>query len=439
MHRASPFASHVVLTTGTNILLALLGLATGILAARLLGPQGRGELAAIQIWPSFIATVAMLGLPDALVYFSAREHDKAGSYLGSAMSLAVLSSVPFMVVGYLAIPMLLSAQSAEVIKAARWYLLLVPLFALVGMPYHPLRGRHDFGFWNALRLTPNIGWLSVLVLAWLLGRAEPQFVAVAYLVALSLLFFPVTYIVVKRVPGPFWPDTRKWKPMTHYGLPSVVSSVPQMLNFRLDQMLMTALLPAQVLGLYVVAVAWSSAVQPILIAVGTVLFPKVASLPDRGQQALAFAQGTRFGVFGAIVLAIIFILLTPWLFPFLFGDQFATATAAALVLIVAAALTGVNSIMEDGLRGFGHPTAVMWAEFGGLVVTAISLWFLLRPLGIMGAALSSLLGYTVVAGLLVTQSCWLTGTSYIDFLCPAISEIQAEFVRLRALIQAVAK
>src|SRR5713101_4590346 len=68
---ASPFGSRILLTAGTNGLSAVLGITTGMLAARLLGPQGRGELAAIQTWPSFIATLAMLGLPEALVYYSA--------------------------------------------------------------------------------------------------------------------------------------------------------------------------------------------------------------------------------------------------------------------------------------------------------------------------------------------------------------------------------
>ena len=47
-----------------NIALYVLAAATGPLAARLLGPDGRGALAAIQLWPGAIATFAMLGLPD---------------------------------------------------------------------------------------------------------------------------------------------------------------------------------------------------------------------------------------------------------------------------------------------------------------------------------------------------------------------------------------
>ena len=84
----SAFAGRVVMTAGTNLVLASLGLVTGILAARLLGPVGRGELAAIQTWPSVMATIAMLGLPEAVVYFSAKEREQSGRYLGSAMVLA---------------------------------------------------------------------------------------------------------------------------------------------------------------------------------------------------------------------------------------------------------------------------------------------------------------------------------------------------------------
>src|SRR6202030_2462068 len=86
---ASAFATNTVITAATNIALAVLGMVSGILAARLLGPHGRGELAAIQTWPSFIASLAMLGMPEAVVYYSARAPSTAGRYLGSAVMVAL--------------------------------------------------------------------------------------------------------------------------------------------------------------------------------------------------------------------------------------------------------------------------------------------------------------------------------------------------------------
>jgi len=439
MRGVSLFSSRLLQTGATNIVLALLGLITGVLVARLLGAQGRGELAAIQIWASAIGTIAMLGLPEALVYFSAREPGCAGRYGGSAMALALLASLPFMAIGFLAMPVALSTQSLQVIKAARWYLLLVPIFALLGTPFHLLRGRNDFVTWNGLRLTPAIGWLAVLIVAYLLGRTQPEFVAASHLVMLALLFFPVMYILARRIPGPFWPELRKWRPMLRYGFPSMVSSMPRELNLRLGQLLMATFLPAQMLGLYVVAVAWSGAVHPMLHALGAVLFPRVASEISRGQQVEALAEGTRLGVLLALGLGLTLLVLTPFSIPFLFGEAFVAATPVALVLVVAAAIAGLNSVMEEGLRGLGVPTAIMWAEFGGLIVTAISLLLLLRPLEIMGAALASLFGHTAVGVLLLFQAQGLCRCSLAKLLCPTLDELFLGWRQLEALKNALVK
>ena len=62
-------------------------------------------------------------------------------------------------------------------------------------------------------------------------------------------------------------------PPTALGLPSMLNVLPQTLNLRLDQMLMTAALEPALLGLYVVAVAWSGILSPLVSAVGRVVPP----------------------------------------------------------------------------------------------------------------------------------------------------------------------
>jgi len=433
--QVSPFASSTLLTAATNAVLAAFGLATGVIAARLLGTSGRGELAAIQTWPNFIAAIAMLGMPEAVVYYAARDPDRAGRYLGSGVTLTLISGLPFLAAGYLAMPLLLSAQSAEIVAGARWYLLVVPVYSLVGMPYSSLRGRGDFVFWNGLRVTPAMGWLIVLLMAWFLGRAQPRFLAATYLCALSLLIVPVSSVVMRRVPGPFWPEVKRWKPMLGFGLPCVISTMPQILNFRLDQMLMAGLLPAQLLGLYVVAVAWSSATGPLLSALGAVLFPRVASQQTREQRAQALAQGSRMAILASLILAVAVTALTPRMVPLLFGPRFAPAIPAALVLVVAGAISAFNLVTEEGLKGLGYPAAVMWAEFGGLAVTLVCLWLMLRPLEIMGAALASLFGYSAVTAVLVVSERSLTGCSLAALLFPTSSEIYSSWKRIQMLLR----
>src|SRR5437660_4986427 len=85
----SPFASNVALTVGTNAVIGGIGLLTGPICARMLGASGRGELAAIQNLYWFVAILAMLGMPEAALYFSARKKSDSGRIVGSAVLLTL--------------------------------------------------------------------------------------------------------------------------------------------------------------------------------------------------------------------------------------------------------------------------------------------------------------------------------------------------------------
>lgn len=409
----------------TNIVVAVLALVTGTMAARLLGAQGRGELAAIQIWPSFFSLVAGLGMGEAVVYFSAREPRRAGQYLASASALALLFSLPFVALGFLLIPTLLATQAPLTVAAAQWYLLLIPIQALVGMLLHPLRGRSDLALWNLLRLTPVLGWLALLVSSGLLGVASASSLSAGYLVVLVLLFPVLLAVVIRRIPGPFRPVFGLWPPLLRYGLPSVASSVPLVLNLRLDQMLLAAILVPHELGLYVVSVAWAGAATPLLSAIGAVVFPRVAAEPSAGGQGRALATAARTGSLLAICLALPLLILTPLVVPVLFGEEYRDAVPVALIMIVGGLTMGMNNILEEGLRGLGRPTGVLVSEGTGVIATFLGLVLLLGPLGITGAALASSSGYVVTLAVVLQQIRSVTGYSVWMLLVPKRQDFAA--------------
>ncbi len=207
-----------------------------------------------------------------------------------------------------------------------------------------------------------------------------------------------------------------------------------MLNLSFDQLVMAAFWPVQALGLYVVAVAWGGATHPLMSAVGAVVFPRVATQSNPSQQREAFAQGVRLAGGTSLVIAMPFLLVTPLALPLLFGEQFSTAIPAALVLVIAGAIAGLNAVLEEGLRGLGQPVAVLWAECAGLVVTVVSLLILLKPFAIMGAALASLLGYSATALFLALDGKAATGYSPVTLLLPRRHEISQVWDHLRKLV-----
>src|SRR5258706_729427 len=86
-YQTSRALTDLAATSVGSLLLACIGLATGPLLARILGPVGRGELASIQNACFVVATLALVGLTDAVTYWCAREPQRASTFPVSAVIL----------------------------------------------------------------------------------------------------------------------------------------------------------------------------------------------------------------------------------------------------------------------------------------------------------------------------------------------------------------
>ena len=115
IHGVGVLFRRIVQVFTVNMVMTIMGLASGLLAARLLGPQGRGELAAIQSWPMLFAALAMLGMPEAVVYYSSRDQARAADYLGTARVIALFAGVGFLATSWLLMPVLLRSQAHSTI------------------------------------------------------------------------------------------------------------------------------------------------------------------------------------------------------------------------------------------------------------------------------------------------------------------------------------
>ena len=376
---------------------------TGPLAARLLGPEGRGVLAAIQLWPGALATIAMLGLPEAIVYFGAREPDRAAQWLFTAQFIALAAACAAACIGYPIVSAALRHYDPSVVRAAHLYLLLIPLTVLISLPFQLTRALGRFGLWNALRIMPGLGWLAILFISFQIPSISPEALALAYLGFLGVEAVVITTVCLRVFAGEKWFDRPAARKLFGYGIPSGLGAVPQFLNLRLDQMLIAGFLSPAALGLYVVAVSWSGISGMALSAVGPVLFQRMAAEPEVVHARAIFGQATRAAVVVGAATAVAFACVTPALMTALYGSAFRACVPAALILVGANAIAMTNNVLEDGLRGLGDPRAILRAELLGLIVTAAALALLLGPLGIIGAAIASVVGYAgVSAGLAVS-------------------------------------
>jgi O-antigen/teichoic acid export membrane protein len=213
--------------------------------------------------------------------------------------------------------------------------------------------------------------------------------------------------------------------MTRYGSPLALATIPQVLNTRVDQLILAAMIPAFALGQYTVAAAWSTSVTPLLLAIATIVFPRVASSSE-DERTQRFVQGSRFGVCVGVLLGILLALLTPVLLPVLFGHSFAQAIVPGIILLWASVLSGVNTVLEEGLRGLGDTPAVLWAEVSGVLSTAILAIVLLRRGGGLNAvAVSSLIGSLLSLLILLYRSSRNLRIPVRQLIQPSLSDLNA--------------
>lgn len=429
------FTQPLLCTIWANLFIAGLGFFTGMIAARSLGPTVRGQLAAIQIWPHFLAGIALLGMPEALVYLSARTPRNSGGLLASAVTLAFLSSAAVVCVGFFLLPVLLHAQSAVTVRTARTYLAVIPLFIGVGMFYSPLRGIGQLPLWNLLRLLAPCAWLLTLIVCLTTSNMTPRRIVYCNFLLLALAAVTIIVLILRRIPGPYHIEPALWRPLLGYGIPCVLSSVALTLNLRLDQILMAGLLPSEALGLYVAATAWSGIANPVVSAFGTVLLPRLAWSKGPVERTAAFSREVRSAGVVAAIIGTLVALATPVAIPLIFGKAFAPAIPSGVVLAIAGTMQIFNFVVEDGIRGLGRPRLVLLTELAGLAMMFATLPFLMRRFGILGAAVSSLLTYSTVTIVLLVSVCRLLHTSPVALLKPQrgdlVTRTQTLFAAMR--------
>jgi O-antigen/teichoic acid export membrane protein len=428
---------NIVETAFTNGVLGGLGIMGGVIAARLLGPDGRGELAAIQIWPSLLASLAMIGLPDAVVYFSAKYPSESKRYLAAAIVIVLIVMPAFVVAGYFLIPHIIPRQPPRIVKAARLYLMLMPIYALIGLPHQLLRGIQRYRMWNVMRVVPAAIWLAVLVVAVGLRINNPARITGLFLWLLAGAGPVLTWIVWSRAAGPAAPTTSVITKLVKFGLPSASATLPQFFNLKLDQMMVAAYLPARELGVYVVALSWGTCIPMLSSALGTVVSTQIAAGSSATDRKHSFSHGVRNSTWMIATAVIVLAAATPVGISAVFGRAFQSAVTPAAILVVASGVNAFNGVVEELLRGYGRPAATLWAEGTAVMVGLPALLLLLPRAGLAGAAVASLVGYLTATIVLIIQSRRAADLHLLDAVDPRgipwsrISSLTGRVLKLR--------
>lgn len=395
----------VAQTVGTNA--AVMGVTAigSVLAARLLGPTGRGQLAALVAWSALAVALGDLGISQACAYYGAREHAHPGAVAGTALAFGVSIAAVLVLCIF---PFRSRLFGGAFAGAAALYLVSVPLSVTTTYLCSILQGMNRLAAFNSVRILGGSSYVVALTLATLRGWSHIGAVVRTMVLCQAAAVLLSLLIASRALPLRQWRVSRTTaRHLLAYGSRSWVGNLFWLTNGRLDQALLSLFAPMSELGLYAVAVSYSSILFGLSGALALVVFPRVAraATAEHGRRELT----RMLPVFCAITLPLgaVMALAAPWAMGTIFGAAYRTAALSARILLVGGVVLGLNYIVSNALRASGRPGAPVMAEAAGVIVTLSVLPFALIHWGILGAAAVSVLSYSMTS--LVLGLIWNRG------------------------------
>ena len=423
--RESPTSHAVVRTAAATAIILGCGVVTGLIAARSLGPAGRGELAAITVWAGTLLYAGTIGLPETVVYFAAANPALRASVWRTAQVAAAAIGVVVTAAGWLIIPLVFpGAENALLAGWIRWYLVLFAVPCLLSLAACSwLQGVGRLAAFNISRTTVHLVNALGFTMLWLAGDATVWHFAAAMLVGNA-----ATWLLASAL----GPRVRKARPsidlarrMFHYGLRVQLGNWSNAANVRLDQLLLSLLAAPASLGVYVVAVTYANVVLTLPGSAALVMLPQIVDEQRAGTVRACMTRWYRRMLWTSAAAAAVVAISGTYMLPLLFGQPFDAAVPLLVFLAPATVLLGMNQILATAFRGIDRPEIGSAAEVVGLAVTIVSLVALLPRYGMYGAAIASLLAYGASHGYLLLKASRVFDANVRALCIPTRADAQA--------------
>lgn len=413
-------------TAAITAVIMVCNMATGVIAARALGPDGRGELATMMVWGVALLYAGMLGMPEAVGYFTAAEPALRYQTWITAQAVAVALGLAVTGIGWWAIGAFLADGGAASIDATRRFLVWYAVPCLGSTCASTwLQGAGLMRSFDISRLIVPVAYAAGATALLMAGSRSAGHFAAVFLAAILLSWIvsaalaPTAAII--RVP----PSAVLARRLLHYGGRVQLGNWANTSIVRLDQLVLSMFVTAEALGVYVVAAAYASALLAIPVSVTLVMLPDVVRAQHEGIAAAAVARWCRRAALAIAAAGAALALVGAYAIPLLFGAPFRGALPLAWLLVPAAIVLGLNQVLVTAFRATGRPEQGSASEILGISVLALALAALLPGYGIYGAAAAALIAALASHLYLAWRACLAFDVDTASLYIPRRDDIRA--------------
>jgi O-antigen/teichoic acid export membrane protein len=409
---------------GTRVLWTILGILSGVILARKLGPFDRGILALVLLVPNTVVTFVKLGITQANVYFINREGFSSEKVASNSTVLAFVLGCGIATIIWLVRDGLLATVLRDV---PAWALAIclarIPMRLLDDFLYGVLQAVGGFGIYNVRLLVSEL-LRFVAIVACLVVLGQGLFAAVLIHTLVNL--FNIVWLVTttrREIKFGFRLDRPLLSKQLEFGAKSWVQTLTAHMLLRTDVYLVSYFLGPAPTAFYALALHLTEMVLEIPQAIGLVLYPRLASLPKEQVHRLT-AQTCRRTLLLTAVCAFGIVLVGPTIITLWYGQEYAPAGDPLPWAAIGAVGMSIYVILTRDFTSQGRQAVNIGAGIPALLSNVALNYFLIPALGIIGAAMATAISYMLACVILLIFYVPWSGISLRHILIPKAEDFR---------------
>ena len=374
-----------VFTIFTKIMAVLIGLIASSYSNRFLGPELKGQLGRISSMLSIVAVTANFGLYQPYPYYKRLgEPDVLDKFL----RIFLLQFIAYTVIGVFGA---IALESFELTAVC----LLAPIQVLANQLSFMIMVE-DVKFKNVIFFTARITNTVITILAFY-TMDRTILVALALIIVGDLITIVFALLRMRRLPNPLRADLRFAAKIVPFGLISMLTTLMLTLNYRVDTLMMGYMFAVSdtEIGYYTLGVSLSEYGWLIPDAFREVLFSRTAKDDAIGEVTMSMKVNLYLTL---LMIAGILVLGRPVIY-LLAGAPYLPAYPVTVMLIAGIIPMSYFKIIGTLLLAQGKKMVYLGMLTGSVVVNILCNLVTIPLWGKMGAALSSVVSYTVAGGM----------------------------------------
>lgn len=390
------FLKQTASTFGTQILLMISGMAAGIIVARLLGPELKGQAALLGLVAQALFMVCSMGMGSAFSYFIARKRFEARQIMTAAMACSVLFGSVGLILFYGTLPLHRSVWSGIPMQLLFLSSILALGYIYTGYISRILVGYGRIYEMNAGDLTRSlVNLLATIAFVWIISWGVAGYLAAQFAALIAQTLLIMWFLRRDLRPTPFWREGLVREGFS-YGLKSHALLLINFLNYRVDMLLLKHFADDTAVGYYSLAVGMAELMWLVPNAAVAPLFAEVAQ-SEAADRSVMTLRTVRWSLIFLLVLTVAGILLGRPFISLLYGREFLPSFLPFLGLLPGICLFPIFKLLTVDLAARGYPGYGTIASAVALVTNVVANVLLIPKWGTLGAALSTSISYSCMA------------------------------------------